>query len=436
MNLPRPNPVDLETSHSPLRVLFFDHVAALSGGEIALLNLILHLDRRFIEPIVLLGEHGPLASRLAEVCEVHVLPLDHAVVSARKDSLGAGSLLKIGAALSIVLYSFRMARLLRRLGVDIVHSNSLKSDMIAGLACRIRRTPLVWHIRDRIASDYLPHRVAAAFRWLSRWVPDALITNSRATAETLTWIAPADLESKRVSVIHDGVEIARFSPFSRIRSTEERIIGLVGRISPWKGQEVFLRAAHAVRSVYPDVRFRIIGAALFGETEYETSLHQLCSELGLNDIVEFTGFSADIPAAIAELDILVHASTRAEPFGQVIIEGMAAGKPVIATDGGGAREIIERGRSGLLVPMGDATAMADAIGVLLADPSRAEDLARGGRERVHQSFSITATAAAVLAVYRKLAGLHQPSPADLVPGPNRLPLVIAAHAAEEGESLG
>lgn len=404
-------------SNYPLRVLLFDHVAALSGGEIALLNLVRHLDRSRVEPIVLLGEDGPLVPELAGLCEVHVLPLNPAVASARKDALGASSLLKIHSALSIVGYAARMAGLLSRLQIDIVHSNSLKADIIAGIACRMRRTPLVWHVRDRIASDYLPARVATAFRRLSRHLPDSVIANSRATADTLAWIRPADFESMRASVIHDGVEAARYSISAGARTQSGPVFGLVGRISPWKGQDVFLRAAHTVLASHPAARFRIIGAALFGESAYEASLHRLRAELELEEKVEFTGFCSDVPAAIADLDVLVHASTRAEPFGQVIIEGMAAGKPVIATEGGGAREIIERGRTGLLVPMNDPAAMAEAMNTLLANPALAADLGHRGRESVYRSFSISATANAVLGVYQRLAGFAVTNPVLNAPDP-------------------
>jgi glycosyltransferase involved in cell wall biosynthesis len=384
---------------SRTRVLLFDHVATLSGGEIALFNLISHLDRNQFDPVVLLGEEGPLATKLRPFVEVHILPMHDDISRARKDSLGRSSLMKVKVAYFIAVYIRRLARFLRTQKIEIVHSNSLKSDVLAGFACRITRTPLIWHVRDRIAEDYLPSVVAKIFRRLTRWVPDYVIANSHATADTLAWGRPSDYESRRINVIHDGTDTAKFAPCAE-RCTEGRsVVGIVGRISPWKGQDVFLRAAYQVIQKHPTTRFRIIGSAMFGETQYEADLRRICSELELQNAVEFTGFCEDTASAICELDVLVHASTCPEPFGQVIIEGMAAGKPVIASRAGGVMEIVEHGRTGLLVEMGDANGVANAISQLLSDPAAAGKLAKQGRERILEHFTIQRTAREVSDLY-------------------------------------
>jgi glycosyltransferase involved in cell wall biosynthesis len=110
---------------------------------------------------------------------------------------------------------------------------------------------------------------------------------------------------------------------------------------------------------------------------------------------------------IDELDLVVHASTTGEPFGQVIIEGMAAGKPIVATNGGGVPEIVEDGTTGILVPMGDAPAMAEAICRMLADPGKAREMGRRGRQRVESHFTLERTARRVEDVYREIGGSRQ-----------------------------
>jgi glycosyltransferase involved in cell wall biosynthesis len=177
---------------------------------------------------------------------------------------------------------------------------------------------------------------------------------------------------------------------------------LVGRISPWKGQDVFLRAAAIVRRQFPQARFQVIGSALFGEREYEQGLRAMAHSDGLESAVEFLGFRDDVPDLIARLDVLVHASTTGEPFGQVIIEGMAAAKPLVATRGGAVPEIVVDGTTGLLVPMNDAPKMAEAIATLLSDPDRARAMGLAGRERVAQRFTIARTAEGVQKVYDEL----------------------------------
>ena len=120
------------------------------------------------------------------------------------------------------------------------------------------------------------------------------------------------------------------------------------------------------------------------------------------DAVEFTGFRMDVPNLIAGFDVLVHASTIGEPFGQVVIEGMAAAKPIVATNGGGIPEIVIDEVTGLLVPMGDAPAMASAICRVLADPANARRMGQAGRQRALECFTIERTARQAQALYDEL----------------------------------
>ena len=127
-------------------------------------------------------------------------------------------------------------------------------------------------------------------------------------------------------------------------------VALVGRITRWKGQHIFLQAAAWVHRRFPEARFQIVGAALFDEKAYEAEIRELAVKLGVQNYVDFLGFRSDIPQYMAGIDLLVHASITGEPFGQVIIEAMASGKPVVATNGGGVPEIVVHGETGLLVP--------------------------------------------------------------------------------------
>ncbi len=395
-----------ETSSSPVRVLFFDHTAAQSGAEIAMLNLVRNLDTRKVTPVVVFGAYGPVVEQMNPFADTHVLPLPVAVAGAKKDSLGIGSLFRLRATLSGVGYIWRLARFIRRSDVDVVHTNSLKADVIGGIAGRLARCPVIWHVRDRIDEDYLPPSVVRMFRLLSRWVPHFVITNSAATLRSLYPSAPpvssvpsSGGSRKRSAVVHDGTPWP--FPASRTAARNGQVrIGLIGRISPWKGQHIFLQAAARVCQNFPEARFFIVGSALFGEAEYDRKVRSLTESLGISDLVTFTGFRKDVQNMIADMDLIVHASTTGEPFGQVIIEGMAAGKPVIATDGGGVPEIVEDGKTGILVPMGDVQAMADAISRLLADPALAADMGACGRERVRDHFTIEQKARKVEAVYQ------------------------------------
>ncbi len=394
---------------SHIRVLFFDHTAALGGGEIALLNLVRHLDPTKVKPVVVLAADGPLAERLRPAIETYVMPLAANVASIKKDTLGISTLLRVRELFTVFTYARRLARFIRDHEIDLIHTNSLKADIIGGIAGRFARRPVVWHVRDRVEDDYLPAPVVRLFRFLCRVIPVYVIANSAATLRTLHLGARhhsssipsgVDLDFKTV-VVHDG---AQSTAASGGGSGDPEIfrIGLIGRISPWKGQHIFLQAAERVHHRFPKARFVIIGAALFGEDGYDRQVRQLCAQLGLEEVVEFAGFRPDVQRAIAELDLVVHASTTGEPFGQVIIEGMAAGKPVVATNGGGVPEIVEDGRTGFLVPMGDAPALAEAIGKVLADPVQAKAMGARARQRVMDHFTVEETARRVQAVYEEI----------------------------------
>ena len=473
--------------HISLKILFLDHTAALGGGELALLALASRLDRLRYVPTVLLFTEGPLAGALrAAGVAVEVLPLGDAVRGATRGSLGVGSLAKIGALFSCAAYTVRLARYIRHHRPDIVHCHSLKADILGGIAARLAGAKVIWHVHDRIETDYLPGAVVKVFRWMARVIPHYVIANSQATLETLHFpranpcavvypgiAVPAgtaeevgvrswkleDDDRLRVTgyrlqgtgadeVAGDEVtgyrgqvtgerkdpQISQISQITGLAGqpagrgpaaagptesaalpkhsnsylltsnsshdgAEGRTVVLVGRISPWKGQDVFIKAAAMVLKQFPNCRFRIVGSALFGEDALLGQLQQLAASLGVSEQIEFMGFRKDIPEIISASTLVVHASTVPEPFGQVIIQAMAAGKPVVATRGGGVLEIVEDGVSGLLVAMKDVDAMARAICEILADPVRAKQMGEAGRARFLERFTIEKTVEAVERIY-------------------------------------
>ena len=307
-------------------ILFFDHTAQWSGGEISLFNLVTHLDQAKYRAVVVLFADGPLREKLDEAnIETRVIALDENVSQTRKDEMGAASLLKIRQIGAIWKFVRRLRRVIKQERAQIVHCNSLKSDLIGGVAARLAGVPAIWHVRDRIANDYLPAPIVKAFRLLARVIPTRVIAVSGATLATLPNVCGV--------AIHNGTVFENFDDLSARPPFSEPapIFGIVGRLTSWKGQHVFLRAAALVRREIPDAKFQIVGAALFGEEDYERELRELCAQLELENSVEWLGFRRDIPDVVAQMDALVHASTTGEPFGQVLIEGMAAARPVIAT---------------------------------------------------------------------------------------------------------
>ena len=378
----------------PIRVVYLDHCARLSGGEIALARMLPAL-RPEVEPLVILGEDGPLVARLEALgIGVEILPLAAAVRDVRKDTVGSRGA-SLTSAARIAPYIHALTGTLRLLRPDLVHTNSLKAALYGGVAGRLARVPVVWHVRDRIAADYLPPAAVGLVRAAARVLPTAVVANSRSTLATL----PAARRGAVVdnSVVNDALPTIRTVAPNRGRTV---MIGVVGRLAPWKGQHIFLAAfAAALRGT--TARARIVGSAMFGEDEYAASLRSQVEELGIAGQVEFRGFQEDVFAELAELDVLVHCSTSPEPFGQVIVEGMAAGLAVIAADEGGPAEIVAHGVDGLLVPPRRPDLLADALTRLVGDPALRRSL---GAEALLSSarFAPESTARQVLTVYRRV----------------------------------
>jgi glycosyltransferase involved in cell wall biosynthesis len=379
-----------QPARKKLRVVFLDHCAKLSGGEIALLRLLPALHQ--VEAHVILAEEGPLASRLVrQGISVEVLPMTEAVRELHRDQVLRGAR-AAGEAARTAMYVARLTRRLRALRPDLVHTNSLKSALYGALAARAARVPVIWHLRDRIAEDYLPSRAVRLVRVMARRLPDAVLAVSDSTLATLG--DPAAL--RRSTVVRDPVPLAE----TRLASNGGFLTGMLGRLAPWKGQHVFLEA-FARAFPHGGERAVIVGSPLFGEQEYERSLHELSDRLGLEGRVEFTGFREDVWGELARIDVLVHASVLAEPGGQVVQEGLAAGTPVIAAASGGPAEMIDHGSTGLLYPPGDADALAEALQRLATDAALRDRLGAAGREKA-RDFAPEAIAAEVTGVYRSL----------------------------------
>ena len=383
------------------RVVFVDHVARLSGGEIALLRLLPALANH-VDVHVVLGEDGPLVARLGEAgIATEILPLASHVRDLRKESVRPGRV-DVGAVAQLTPYVLRLRRRLRDLGADLVHTNSLKAALYGGLAGRLARVPVVWHVRDRIAPDYLPGAAVRFVRVASRILPSAVIANSEATLETLPRLRRGQVVG---SAVPDSVEAA---PIRTPRDLGDVTVGIVGRIASWKGQHVFLHAfAEAFRGTA--VRGRIVGNALFGEDAYVESLRRQVDSLGISEQIEFRGFREDVWAELRELDVLVHCSVVPEPFGQVVLEGMAAGLPVVAAAAGGPTEIVTNGVDGILTSPGDAGGLARVLRRLHDDPDLRARLGEAGHRR-SGDFTPERSAERVLDVYSAVLERRQNRP--------------------------
>lgn len=373
-------------------VLFLDHAPALGGAERSLLLLLKHLDRSRWQPH-LACSGGPLAEAAAALgVPVHVVPMPRLRRSPRflQDWLAG--------ARAIV-------HLARQTGVILIHTNTVRSALYGGLAARLARTPFVWHMRDFWLSESRPRHIWADA--LGKRVLCAtaarVIANSQAVAAHLPC-------RRKVIVVYNGIEIERFDPamdgqpFRKQYGipTDAALVGTVGRLRPWKGQDRFLRALARVREAVPGVWGIIVGGAIFGESDdYPERLQALAVDLGFAGRVVFTGHLEDVRPALAAMDLFVHLGDP-EPFGLVNVEAMAMGKPVVAFAHGALPEIVADEETGLLVLPGDEAALAEAVIALLRDPAWRAAIGRAGRTRVEAHFTAEQMATGAEAVLQEV----------------------------------
>jgi glycosyltransferase involved in cell wall biosynthesis len=265
---------------------------------------------------------------------------------------------------------------------DLVFAWQVKANYYARPAALLARTPAVWYdhgIRPR--------------RGEPRFLVDALLPSLFHTRVVIASSRASAERHRGGRAILSSIDLSPYETLDRGRARaslgageNDRIIGIVGRLQPWKGQDVFLRACAEVARTHADARFVVIGGTPGGfSAEFPARLQTLARELGIDEATRFLGHRDDVPALLPGLDVFVNAS-YAEPFGLVTIEAMAAGVPIVATDSGGTLEIITHGETGTLVTTGDPAAMAAAISAYLDDPGRAGRIAGTARRHAFGYF--------------------------------------------------
>jgi glycosyltransferase involved in cell wall biosynthesis len=370
----------------PPRVLFLDHTAARGGAELYLLPLAQAF--RAHAQVVLFSD-GPLLDDLRERgVQTHLLPAPAPFLNVRREGTAWDS---VAALPSLMALSLRVAR--RARSYDLLFANSQKSFVVACLAGVLARRPVVWNLHDILSADHF----GALNRWLvvrlANGCARRVIANSEATRQSfIDQGGRPDL----VDVVYNGIDPAAFDAVAPSQSTLREaaglslppnafLIGVFSRLAAWKGQHVVLEAL----SRLPNVHVLLVGDALFGEDhEYARGLHEQARRLGIEERVHFLGFRSDVPALMTACDAVVHSSITPEPFGRVIVEGMLAGRPVVATHGGGASEIVRDGMNGRLVPPGQSDALAAVLRAWQNDPDCAEALVRVGAREARTRFGI------------------------------------------------
>ncbi len=388
--LERPPAGDRVASRSDeaLRALVVMPVATRRGGaEVTLLDAVRHTRGR-AQWLVAFLEDGPMVGEVERL-------------GGRAVVVPAGRLREPWRLAGV---SRRLAALARAWRPDIVVGWMPKAHLYAGPAARVLGLPSVWFQHG------LPSPRDPIDRLTALLPADGVLAPSRTVAEDQNRIRPR----RPLHVAHPGVEPADAAPAPRAELLAEAgiparapVVGLVARLQRWKGVHVLVGAMPHVLAAHPDAHAVVVGGDHPLEPGYREHLVALATRLGVADRVHLLGFQPDARSWMRSFDVAVHASER-EPWGLVVLEAMAAGRPLVAGAAGGPAEIVRDGVDGLLVPYGDEAALAERIRRLLDDPALAERLGRTAAARA-ADFSASGFADDVVAALWSHVAAHRPA---------------------------
>jgi len=360
------------------RIVFLHHTAIIGGAELHLLAVARHF--RETSTVVLFAD-GPFRQALETAgVRVRVFPSKWAARGVRHQhpSFSAANIA------SVVRLAWLTARAAR--DADLIYANSPKALLVARVARLVRRKPVLWFLHDMLDETHFSPRAIRLLVTTANRTAARILANSKATAAAFV---SAGGRGDLVRVVYDGFDAAPFTDNSvdigalraQLGWDGSRVLGVFSRITRWKGQDVVLRALVNV----PSMVAVFVGAE--EDPAYANELRLLARELAVADRVRFLGFRKDVPRLMRVFDCIAHVSIDPEPFGRVVVEGMLAGRPVIATRAGGVPEIIEDGVSGILITPGSPEELAEALLRIFLDPVATARMAANGHARALAHFS-------------------------------------------------
>jgi glycosyltransferase involved in cell wall biosynthesis len=368
---------------SPRNILYLSTFGNLRwGGQKSLYQLVTHLDRQKFRPYVLLPTEEDFAQLLREK-EIPVIILNLPPI--RFGTLGKN------------LGAFRtLLNVLDQFDIALLHTDGPRNTFYAGVAAKLRHLPVVFHVRDANQDRYdtLSYRLSTRIVLVAQAL--------RARFDRIT-----DDDEKFVT-IYNGLDLNNFrsqealAPAERLPGDAVHPVTIVsmGRIEPQKGQKDLVQAC----SLLVDrIGLRLILAGEIIDKQYAKACEEMARERGMQDRVSFTGYREDVAEILQAADIFALASTG-EAFSRAVIEAMAAGRPVVATDVGGTKEAVKDGVTGFIVPLGEPKTMAEKIYVLAADESLRQKFGNEARKRVEDLFTIEGNVQKTERLYEDLLG--------------------------------
>jgi len=377
-----------------MNILIIDPADFIGGAELFTIDLINHLSRGEFNIIVATNGNPDYLERIKRkdiVIEQISLP--------QLKKRGLKGLLHVRRGIRDI------SDLIRKHKVDIVQTNSIRAHIVGALAVTRTKKKLIW-----IVHDFTFPKLFA--RMLCR-IPKIIITCSKAVKQDMKKKTPRKRWEK-IHVIESGIDLSDVSKAhtgeylkKELRlKPDALLVGHVGRIDWWKGQDYLLKAAQRVCATIPRAHFVFVGDANSHDPDtlsYKEKLRSLTHALNLDSHVSFMGFQPDVLSLMKQFRVFAHTSVEPEPFGRVILEAMACGVPVIVSNqGGGPKELISHGKNGLLIDPKDHVALAEGIIKLLTSPELCTSMAADALKMIVRKYTIQKTVSRFTGFYKNV----------------------------------
>lgn len=365
-----------------MKILLLHSSSDVYGASKIFLGTVQLLKKRNHDVWVVLSEDGPLVKKLASAGAT-VLMVRLGILR-RKYFNPRGIINRIATLLRA---RKQLQELIRKEKIELVYSNTtgVLAGAFAARNCGVRH---IWHVHEIIENPFWLKQLLGHL--MNRYAV-GIIAVSEAVKQSWESVLPAE----RITVIQNGIDYSPYLEHEQTLTKELQlptaaiVIGMVGRVHYWKGQSYFLKLAGQLHQKHPSLHFLLAGDAYPGYEYLYQEMQTQIETLQLSEVVHNLGFREDIPAVMQTIDLLLLPSQQPDPFPTVILEAMASAKPVIATQFGGAVEMIDAGITGDLMPADQVDTAVSVIESWL-DKNRLQAAGEAGRKRVLENFSLEA----------------------------------------------
>ncbi len=368
-------------------ILFFSEETGLTGAGIVLIRLIKNINKNRFRPIVFTNKKNEALMRILEEENIPYWKSNafRDFKSMHYFETGFGVKKIIARIALIYRITIELVPCIRRYKIHLIHANNYPVSLYCTFAALFTKTPFIFHEHNM--------RKIRFHSWLNYKFVGITCAKTVTVSDACKKNLNCAIHQKKLLTIRNGVDLEKgdHTRGYNIRKCfnighDDPVMAIIGQPREEKGAHIFIEAAAGVIKSFPHAKFLIVGY-LF-QDEYQKGLYKLVEDLKLKQNVIFTGWRSDTPNIISSIDILVHCRLSPEPAALVLIEAMAASKPVIVSDTGGSREIVLHDIAGKIYPVGDSEALSEAIIELLKDPKARERMGIAGRNRVEQKFTL------------------------------------------------